>query len=161
LDEASGRDISIIRACVRELLTSPAGRERLDHPWILAFFQGLPVDARIETGCEWDLTPAEQKLVGDALEWVASMSWSLNELMGRTSASPADLARLRRILVLGCTQSGSNIDLPFSPEPSVASTPTGRLQVRSVAGAVECRRPRKTARRRPRSCPLAVMRTAH
>lgn len=26
---------------------------------------------------------------------------------------------------------------------------------------VACRRPRKTARRRPRICPLAVMRTAH
>ena len=26
---------------------------------------------------------------------------------------------------------------------------------------VFCRRPRETARRRPRSCPLAVMRTAH
>ena len=26
---------------------------------------------------------------------------------------------------------------------------------------VRCRRPRETARRRPRSCPLAVMRTAH
>ena len=27
--------------------------------------------------------------------------------------------------------------------------------------ALQCRRPRETARRRPRSCPLAVMRTAH
>ncbi|MSY86414.1 MAG: helix-turn-helix domain-containing protein [Actinobacteria bacterium] len=37
----------------------------------------------------------------------------------------------------------------------------GRVQERRKAGRPLCRRPRETARRRPRSCPLAVMRTAH